>query len=265
MNKIISCIGDSCKKMRDASIRFVNSVDVNIQKRIEDDINQGVLIEQNIRILASKQEEVRNLIESYVTDMSVSNLRKLLAENKSMSDMIKNVFTYYYTDVLDRIPSERKQNMTDTADDIQNLDMSIQLMYCIELMCNPDDYVMNYQLDSTYTEEELEEEMKKCSITDATEYAPKYHFQGKRDPYTGVTMHSQDPTMGLRRRMNATMQTTMNRGGKKTRKNKKAKHSKKANKAKKAKKTKKTRVKKSNKTKMAKAKTNKSKKTRTNK
>ena len=62
MNKIISCIGDSCKKMRDASIRFVNSVDVNIQKRIEDDINQGVLIEQNIRILASKQEEVRNLI-----------------------------------------------------------------------------------------------------------------------------------------------------------------------------------------------------------
>ena len=254
MNKIISCIGDSCKKMRDASIRFVNSVDVNIQKRIEDDINQGALIEQNIRILASKQEEVRNLIESYVTDMSVSNIRKLLAENKSMSDMIKNVFTYYYTDVLDRIPSERKQNMTDTIDDIQNLDMSIQVMYCIELMCNPDDYVMNYQLDSPYTEDELEEEMKKCSITDATEYAPKFRFQGKRDPYTGVTMHSQDPTMGLRRRMNATMQTTMNRGGKKTRKNKKAKPGKKAKHAKK------TRVKKSNKTKRAKAKKNKSKK-----
>jgi hypothetical protein len=259
MNKIISCIGDSCKKMRDASIRFVNSVDVNIQKRIEDDINQGVLIEQNIRILASKQEEVRNLIESYVTDMSVSNIRTLLAENKNLSDMIKNVFTYYYTDVLDRIPSERKQNMTDTADDIRNLDMSIQVMYCIELMCNPDDYVMNYQLDSTYTEEELEEEMKKCSITDATEYAPKYRFQGKRDPYTGVTMYSQDPTMGLRRRMNATMQTTMNRGGKKTRKNKKAKP------GKKAKKSKKTRVKKSNKTKKAKAKTNKGKKNRTKK
>jgi hypothetical protein len=259
MNKIISCIGDSCKKMRDASIRFVNSVDVNIQKRIEDDINQGALIEQNIRILASKQEEVRNLIESYVTDMSVSNIRKLLAENKSMSDMIKNVFTYYYTDVLDRIPSERKQNMTDTIDDIQNLDMSIQVMYCIELMCNPDDYVMNYQLDSPYTEDELEEEMKKCSITDATEYAPKFRFQGKRDPYTGVTMHSQDPTMGLRRRMNATMQTTMNRGGKKTRKNKKAKPGKKAKHAKK------TRVKKSNKTKRAKAKKNKSKKTRTKK
>jgi hypothetical protein len=191
--------------------------------------------------------------------MSVSNIRKLLAENKSMSDMIKNVFTYYYTDVLDRIPSERKQNMTDTIDDIQNLDMSIQVMYCIELMCNPDDYVMNYQLDSPYTEDELEEEMKKCSITDATEYAPKFRFQGKRDPYTGVTMHSQDPTMGLRRRMNATMQTTMNRGGKKTRKNKKAKPGKKAKHAKK------TRVKKSNKTKRAKAKKNKSKKTRTKK
>ena len=77
MNKIISCIGDSCKKMRDASIRFVNSVDVNIQKRIEDDINQGTLIEQNIRILASMGADLKLIKKIFIT-----NPDKWMAEMK---------------------------------------------------------------------------------------------------------------------------------------------------------------------------------------
>jgi len=237
MNRVLSCIGENCKKMTEASIKFVDSIDPNVQKKIEDDIADGKLMEQTIRSLENKQEEIRSMIEAYMMEISVNTLRNLLNTDPKLSTKIKKIFTYYYTEILDRIPSEMKENMTDTVDAIQNLDESIKLMYCIELMCNPDDYVMNYELDTQFTEDELENEMKKCSITYIDEGKSSYKFDGVRDPYSGITVYKEDPSLGIRKRIRKRMNTTksgqMTRGGKKM-----AKKTKKAKKSKKAKKTK---------------------------
>ncbi len=116
-------------------------------------------------------------------------------------------------------------------------------------MCNPDDYVMNYELDTQFTEDELENEMKKCSITYRDEDKSSYKFDGVRNPYSGITVYKEDPSLGIRKRMNAAKSGQMTRGGKKM-----AKKTKKAKKSKKAKKTKAKTAKKS-KAKKTKAKT----------
>ena len=257
MNRLISCIGDTCKKMKEVGIKFVDSVDPNIQKKIEDDIAEGKVNEQNMKMLENKQEEIRNIIESYMIEMTVSNLRDILNKNPTISTKIKNVFTYYYTEILDLIPRETKENMTDTVDAIQNLDSSIELMYCIELMCNPDNYVMNYELYTQFAEYELEEEMKKCSITHTDNTTPSYKFEGERNPYTGITVHKEDPSLGIRKRMNAAKSGQMTRGGKKV-----VKKTRKVMKRK-SKINKKTRVKKAHKSKGKKAKKAKKSKAKT--
>jgi len=262
------CIGDQCKKITDFVVKFVNSVDPNIQKKIEDDIALGELSEQNIRTLEYKQEEIRNLINSQMfsqdLEMTVANLRNVINQNPTISpnikDMIKDVFTFYYSNVLDQIPKEQKENMTDTVESIRNLDSSIELMYCIELICNPDDYVMNYELDRVYSESDLNEEIKKCSIATPTNNNPPYEFKGTRDPLTGITTHHEkDPSFGIRQRKNPTQSVhEMNRGGKnkKTRKNSKTKKAKKNMKTKKSSNHKKSKKIKAKKTKGKKSKKN---------
>jgi hypothetical protein len=168
---------------------FVEGVDPNVQKQIEVDIEQGKISEKNLNVLEQKQEEIRNKIENSGIEMTVDNMKQLLTSNPDISNDIKGVFTYYYTEIMDRIPRERENNITDTVNDIQNLDSTIQLMYCIELMCNPENYVLNYETHTTFTKDELDVAMKKCEQEDQDVPAVGLPITGKRDHARGITSH----------------------------------------------------------------------------
>lgn len=168
---------------------FVEGVDPNVQKQIEVDIEQGKISEKNLNVLEQKQEEIRNKIENSGIEMTVDNMKQLLTSNPDISNDIKGVFTYYYTEIMDRIPRERENNITDTVNDIQNLDSTIQLMYCIELMCNPENYVLNYETHTKFTPDELEEAMKKCEQEGQDDRASGLSISGTRDHAQGITSH----------------------------------------------------------------------------
>lgn len=234
IGNIIPCVGNMCKKAYKLGIKFVNSVDVSVQKKIEEDITNGILSQQKMIELEKMQNDIRDKIQGHMIELSVYQMEKLLQKtDPSISEMIKNTFTYYYTDISDLIPREKKENMTDTVDDIAKLDMSNQLMYCIELICNPDDYVMNYEMHTTVTDDELEEEMKKCSIEDADNYKIPSGITGVRNNRTGVTQHIERPInpfgTGIRKRP---PQQYIERGGSKRSRSKKSKIRSKRSKAK---------------------------------
>ena len=176
-------------KFSNSAKAFVDSVDPNVQKQIEADIKEGKLSEQKLNILEEKQEEIRNKIEFSGMEMTVNNMKQLLNSQPDISNDIKDVFTYYYTEIMDRIPNEQKHNMTDTTDDIQQLDSTILLMYCIELICNPENYVLNYETHTTFTKDELDVAMKKCEQEDQDVPAVGLPITGKRDHARGITSH----------------------------------------------------------------------------
>jgi hypothetical protein len=176
-------------KFSNSAKAFVDSVDPNVQKQIEADIKEGKLSEQKLNILEEKQEEIRNKIEFSGMEMTVNNMKQLLNSQPDISNDIKDVFTYYYTEIMDRIPNEQKHNMTDTTDDIQQLDSTILLMYCIELICNPENYVLNYETHTKFTPDELEEAMKKCEQEGQDDRASGLSISGTRDHAQGITSH----------------------------------------------------------------------------
>ena len=145
----MNCIRDTCKKADELAIKFVDSIDTTVQEKIEKNIKAGELIESTLKELTNKQNELRDEIDDRDIELTLDNLEALV-KMPVISSMIKDVFTYYYTYILDLIPSEEKEGMTDTTVDIQDLDISIKLMYCIELVCNPEDYVLNYQMNDKY-------------------------------------------------------------------------------------------------------------------
>ena len=151
MNDVIKCIGDTCKILHKKVVKFVDSVDPVVQSKIEENIKKGELQENTLLELTKKQNELRNKIDDFFLEITLENVKDMV-KTDDISNRIKSIFTYYYTEILDRIPEERKNNINDTEDDIKNLDESIKLMYCIELVCNPDDYVLNYDMGDTYTD-----------------------------------------------------------------------------------------------------------------
>ena len=221
-------------KFSNSAKAFVDSVDPNVQKQIEADIKEGKLSEQKLNILEEKQEEIRNKIESSGMEMTVNNMKQLLNSQPDISNDIKDVFTYYYTEIMDRIPNEQKHNMTDTTDDIQQLDSTILLMYCIELICNPENYVLNYETHTPFTNDELVQAMKKCEQEEQDVIPFSNPITGKRDHVQRITQHISrpiDPTGLKRRKLIAS-------GGRKKTKAKKTKAKKTKAKKTKAKKTK---------------------------
>ena len=230
----MDCIGDACKKANAWVINFIDSVDPIIQVQIERDVDEGKISTLNLKMLEQKQEEIRNKIENSGIDMTVSNITTLLNQDSTITDMVKDVFTFYYTNVMDRIPEEMKNNMTDTVDDIQKLDMSIQIMYCIELICNPENYVLNYETHTPFTNDELVQAMKKCEQEEQDVIPFSNPITGKRDHVQRITQHISrpiDPTGLKRRKLIAS-------GGRKKTKAKKTKAKKTKAKKTKAKKTK---------------------------
>jgi hypothetical protein len=221
-------------KFSNSAKAFVDSVDPNVQKQIEADIKEGKLSEQKLNILEEKQEEIRNKIEFSGMEMTVNNMKQLLNSQPDISNDIKDVFTYYYTEIMDRIPNEQKHNMTDTTDDIQQLDSTILLMYCIELICNPENYVLNYETHTPFTNDELVQAMKKCEQEEQDVIPFSNPITGKRDHVQRITQHISrpiDPTGLKRRKLIAS-------GGRKKTKAKKTKAKKTKAKKTKAKKTK---------------------------
>jgi len=183
---------------------FVDTVDPNMQQKVEADIEQGKISEKQMDILQQKQEEIRDKIEKYGVEMSVNNMKQLLTSEPDISNDIKSVFTYYYTEIMDRIPREKENNINDTVNDIQNLDITIQLMYCIELMCNPENYVLNYETHTVFSKDELDEAIKKCAQEEPDVLKPRIPITGKRDHVTGITTHPLrrvDPTGTKKRRL----------------------------------------------------------------
>lgn len=245
---VMECLKGTCKKIDELAIKFVDSVDTTVQEKIEKNIKDGELIKSTLKELTKKQNELRDEIDNRDIEITLDNL-KTLVEMPVISSKIKDVFTYYYTHILDRIPSEEKEGITDTTDDIKNLDISIKLMYCIELVCNPEDYVLNYDMNDKYNKEEHELALKNCYKTDVEDKKGDVNTfsEKKEDLVTGEQLHpirDVDPFgTGMRRRQvgNEVMER---KGGKKTKrhfkKSKKDKKSKKAKKTKKGKKMKKT-------------------------
>ena len=245
----MNCLKGTCKKIDELAIKFVDSIDTTVQDKIEKNIKAGELIESTLKELTNKQNELRDEIDDRDIELTLDNLEALV-EMPVISSKIKDVFTYYYTHILNLIPSEEKKGMTDTIDDIKNLDISIKLMYCIELVCNPEDYVLNYQMNDKYNKEQHELALKNCYKTDVEDKKGVVNTfsEKKEDLVTGEQLH---PTRavdypfgtGMRRRQvdNEVMERN---GGKKTKryfkKSKKDKKSKKAKKTKKGKKMKKT-------------------------
>ena len=246
---VMECLKGTCKKVDELAIKFVDSIDTTVQDKIEKNIKAGELIESRLNGLTDKQNELRDEIDKLNIEITLDNLEALV-KMPVISSMIKDVFTYYYTYILDLIPSEEKEGMTDTTVDIQDLDISIKLMYCIELVCNPEDYVLNYQMNDKYNKEQHELALKNCYKTDVEDKKGVVNTfsEKKEDLVTGEQLH---PTRavdypfgtGMRRRQvdNEVMERN---GGKKTKryfkKSKKDKKSKKAKKTKKGKKMKKT-------------------------
>ena len=247
----MNCIKDTCKKVDELAIKFVDSIDTTVQDKIEKNIKAGELIESTLEELTNKQNELRDEIDDRDIELTLDNLEALV-ETPVISSKIKDVFTYYYTHILNLIPSEEKKGMTDTIDDIKNLDISIKLMYCIELVCNPEDYVLNYQMSDKYNKEQHELALKNCYKTDVEDKKGHVNtFSEKKENL--VTGEQRHPTRavdypfgtGMRRRPVGPSNDVMERnGGKKTKrqfkKSKKYKKSKKAKKTKKGKKMKKT-------------------------
>jgi len=249
MNDVIKCIGDTCKILHKKVVKFVDSVDPVVQSKIEENIKKGELQENTLLELTKKQNELRNKIDDFFLEITLENVKDMV-KTDDISNRIKSIFTYYYTEILDRIPEERKNNINDTEDDIKNLDESIKLMYCIELVCNPDDYVLNYDMGDTYTDEQLKKELENCDKESNDDNNNNMSpFIGETDYQTEITKHEERsvfPT-GIKRRSKVDVPMSMNRGGKKS------KNTKKVNKSKKTKKTKKTKkVKKTKKTKKVK-------------
>ena len=123
----LECIKSTCKKLDEMAIKFVDSVDCSIQAKIEKNIEDGKLMKFRFDELKKKQNELRDEIDNREPDYILSDLKDLV-KGDVISNKIQDVFTYYYTHILDRIQSEARIGMTDATVAIRDLDISINLI-----------------------------------------------------------------------------------------------------------------------------------------